>query len=315
MTAYMAAVWIDALRALQPLARAMGDPSLASAAAKMCERALASVETRLRNPQDGLLALQLNHDGALNAVTTALSAVPIALGVETGHAADRTLARLTGPSFATPWGVRMLSSSDPRYNPSGYHFGAVWPLFTGWTALACYERGNASDGERLTKANAAIAWERARGAFDEVLHGETGNAAGVCPDQAWSAAMLVAPVVSGMWGVRPRDGATRLLVRPQLPHSWDHAMLSNVRVGESRVDLTLSQQPSGRGLTFTARRQHGTLAELQVELALGAVRDLRAGGDAATTVGRRVDESTPWVGWNLSLANSMATLTVEWSSP
>src|SRR5437868_7831776 len=36
------------------------------------------------------------------------------------------------------WGARIISSLDPRYDPGGYHYGSVWPLFTGWAAVGEY---------------------------------------------------------------------------------------------------------------------------------------------------------------------------------
>ena len=38
--------------------------------------------------------------------------------------------------MTTSWGMRSLSSSDPKYHPSLYHDGAVWPLVTGWAAIS-----------------------------------------------------------------------------------------------------------------------------------------------------------------------------------
>src|SRR5919206_3611546 len=59
----------------------------------------------------------------------------------TGAVKDRAkaasvLSRLEQNDVTTPWGLRTLSSADPKYHPSLYHDGAVWPLVTGWAAVA-----------------------------------------------------------------------------------------------------------------------------------------------------------------------------------
>ena len=54
--------------------------------------------------------------------------------------------------LTTPWGVRTLRSLDPKYHPSLYHDGAVWPLVTGWAAVA--------EIKLLRKEQAFIIWNQ-----------------------------------------------------------------------------------------------------------------------------------------------------------
>ena len=55
---------------------------------------------------------------------------------------------LSSVRFAAPWGVRLVSSSSRIYNPEGYHYGSIWPLFTGWASLAAYAAGLPEAGFR-----------------------------------------------------------------------------------------------------------------------------------------------------------------------
>ena len=41
--------------------------------------------------------------------------------------AESVLTRIEKNDITTTWGVRTLSSTDPKYHPSLYHDGAVWP--------------------------------------------------------------------------------------------------------------------------------------------------------------------------------------------
>src|SRR5260370_38863736 len=51
---------------------------------------------------------------------------------------EAMLNQLAGYEHQTDWGMRIISSQDSKYNPGGYHFGSVWPLFTGWASVGEY---------------------------------------------------------------------------------------------------------------------------------------------------------------------------------
>ncbi|HEX5631773.1 MAG TPA: glycosyl hydrolase family 65 protein, partial [Gemmatimonadales bacterium] len=147
------------------------------------------------------------------------------------------LDHLASPSYSTPWGVRLIDRASPAYRPRGYHAGAVWPLFTGWVALAEFRCWRAEAGLAHLLAVASCSAQRTRGAFDEVLDGDTGEGAGICPDQAWSAAMVIAPVVHGLLGMRPRAAEQRCAFAPRWPPGWSAATFRRLRVGGSRFTL------------------------------------------------------------------------------
>jgi glycogen debranching enzyme len=117
VTAYVAAVWIDALRRIGPVAEWLGDAGLAATCGQLLAKARAALELRLRHPATGRLALQLMADGSRIDDLTALSAVPIALGVDEHPSADEVVRELGSLRFCAPWGVRLLSVDDPRYRP------------------------------------------------------------------------------------------------------------------------------------------------------------------------------------------------------
>ncbi|ODT02260.1 MAG: hypothetical protein ABS52_14720 [Gemmatimonadetes bacterium SCN 70-22] len=265
VTSYTAAIWTEAARRLAPLARTMGDGALARRSEVAAERAAAAFEARLRDPRTGRVALQLDAEGRPAGDLTALAAVPILLHVDTNPAADDILAALASEDFSAPWGVRMIGRRDARYRPRGYHFGAVWPLYTGWASLAAFARGRAQEGWQHLTAVASCAFARGRGAFDEVLDGDTGAAAGICPDQAWSAAMVISPLVYGMMGIRPSAPAARCSVAPLLPPGWESARLAGIRVGRSRFSLAIERPALAPGTyRCEARLEEGPPVALQL---------------------------------------------------
>jgi hypothetical protein len=89
-------------------------------------------------------------------------------------------------------------------------------------------------------ANARLPFTHGHGAFAEVLDGDVGTLAGVCPDQAWSAAMLVAPLIEGVLGARPDALANRLTLAPHLPASWNDCEWRGLHVGHTTLDVRLS---------------------------------------------------------------------------
>ncbi len=286
LTAYTAAIWIDALRRLLPVARWLGDPALEGELRVALERAEPAFEHRLRDPATGRVYLQrraapgdaANASHASDAADdafTALSAVPVLLGVDQHPTADEVVARLADDDFCTAWGVRLVSRRDARYRPRGYHEGAVWPLYTGWASLASYARARPELGWRHLRAVADAAFHRERGAFDEVLDGDTGAAAGICPDQAWSAAMVITPLVDGMLGMVPWAPGGRCTLAPQWPSAWRAAQLRALRVGGSRFSLAMRRE--GEALHYTLVLESGPTITVQLAGAGASPAVLRAG--------------------------------------
>jgi len=235
VTLYLASVWAAALGALAPVAGALGRAAFADELVARAERARAAIARRFRT-DDGW-ALGILPDGSPQRHRTALTAVALLLGTADAAPAAEWFGAMASPEFTAPWGVRLLATSDPLYRPAGYHSGAVWPLYTGWVSLAEYGHHRAAAGFQHLCANARLPFARQIGAFDEVLRGDAELAAGVCPDQAWSAAMLVLPVVEGLLGARPDALGRRLALVPHLPPEWSACEWRGLRVGATSLDV------------------------------------------------------------------------------
>jgi hypothetical protein len=263
VTLYLAAIWRAALEGLAHVADALGNPRFQAECSARAARAGAAIDDRFFDPDAGDYALDLRADGGRTMKTTALVAVPLLLRAVHPQRARRALEALAEPAFSAPWGLRMLPVGDPMFRETGYHNGSVWPLFTGWAALAEYLNGRGEQGFAHLRANASLAFARQKGAFDEVLHGREERSAGVCGDQAWSASMVLQPLVEGLLGVEPAAAWGRLTVAPRLPASWDGMLVEGLRCGATTYDLKLRRR---RGkLTLGIRRTMG--APLWVTLA------------------------------------------------
>jgi glycogen debranching enzyme len=283
VTLYLAAVWCAALEELAPVADLVGRADLGEELRARGAVARRAIERRFL--VDGEYALGLGADGAPRMHATAMLAVPLLLGAVDPARCQGWLDAVAGPGFSTPWGVRMIAGDDPLFDPAGYHLGAVWPLYTGWVSLAEWRCGRYPAALEHLLINARIGRDRARGAFDEVLHGREYRSAGICPDQAWSAAMVLSPVIEGLWGVVPSAPDEAVSLSPWLPPEWARMQLRRLRVGRTVLDVELRRRPGQ--LIARVSRSFGPGIQLRLTPRTDApvagitVDDVALGGDGA----------------------------------
>ncbi len=270
VTLYLASIWVAALTALEPVARGLGHRALADELAQRATRARARIAKRFRTA-DGY-SLGIMADGTAQRARTALTAVALLLEAVDPAPATAWLDVIGAAGFSAPWGVRLIPREDPLYSPAGYHCGAVWPLYTGWVSLAEYACHRPEQGLTHLLANARLPFAHGQGSFAEVLDGDLGTPAGVCPDQAWSAAMLVSPLIEGMLGARPDALASRLTLAPHLPSGWRDCEWRGLHVGHTTLDVRVSASPER--VQLRVRRTAGGHLDLTVAPALPPGRKL-----------------------------------------
>ncbi len=251
----LAAIWHAALAGIARAADVLGDERTADDCRARAARALETLGREFHDQRRGLLALDLRDGGTRSWRQTALHAVPFLLGAADHHGGRRWFDLAASDAMSTPWGVRLLPSSDRLFDPLGAHAGAVRPVLTGWVSLAEYRAGRAAAAFAHLAANADLAFRHQYGAFDDVLHGASGTPLGVCGDRAVSAAMVLAPFVEGLLGVEPDAPAGRLTVGPALPAGWTWMEARGVRCGDSVFDVRVTRR--GRSTALALRRTLG----------------------------------------------------------
>jgi len=279
---HLASAWVAALEGLEPVAEALGFGDLAS---ELADRALAAREVSTRRFRSAAgWGTAIDPAGVLDPTVTALVAIPVLLGLVPAAEAGPWLDLVGSDAFTTPWGVRLLDPADPRFDAADVHAGAVSPVLTGWVSLAEWRAGRPEAALAHATLNAALPFERTRGAFDEALDGLDRRGAGTCPDHAAAAALSARPLVEGLWGVVPDALAGAVRVTPWLPPAWDAMVLERLRVG--RTSLTLEARRRPGGLVVRVRRTYGP----RIHLALGragaapvalSVDDVPLGGTVA----------------------------------
>jgi glycogen debranching enzyme len=273
---YMQGIWIEAGRGLAEMAEAMGDVALAEKARAASARTQAAVEktywlgdrgfyafaTALARPEKEYKAeagpRRAERQARIDALRghtivdedTILPAVPLWWRTLDPARADAEIDRLGSADLAADWGQRLLSEKSELYDPLSYHYGSVWPLFTGWASVGAYQYGRPHVGYQALMTNALLTFPWALGYVTELLSGEFHAPFGRSSHhQVWSEAMVVSPLVRGLLGIEVSDAGRRLRFAPQMPADWDRLTVRRIAAAASRVDLAL-ERAAGR-LTIT----------------------------------------------------------------
>ena len=167
-----------------------------------------------------------------------LATVPMWLGLPDAVHADTMITKLSDADQLTDWGMRIISSNSKVYDGSGYHFGAVWPLFTGWASVGEYRYHRAMPAYFNLRANALLATDGALGHFTEVLSGDYNQSfATSSPHQIWSSAMVISPILRGMFGLQANAEKHEITLSPHVPADWTSFSIKNVHAGTVGVDF------------------------------------------------------------------------------
>jgi hypothetical protein len=175
---------------------------------------------------------------------------------------DDCLQQFAAATLDTDWGLRDVANDEPIYNGMSYHQGSVWPLFTGWAALAEYRANQSLAGYRMLTENARMTWLEDLGADTELLSGDFYVPMGRSTShQLWSSAMVVIPALRGLFGLGVDALTKTITVDPHLPAEWDHARVRNVHIGDQVVDVIFKK--TGDELTVALESKGSTAIHLR----------------------------------------------------
>jgi len=288
---YMQGLWIQACQSLAELGDVVGDTALAATARTQAEETRTAMEQIYWLGDRGFYAFATKRPPAeppkadpgpnravrqarmeeLSRKTiidedTVLPAVPLWWRTMMDDRAQAELDHLGSGRLTTDWGNRIISSDSKLYDPLSYHYGSVWPLFTGWTSSAAYAYGRPHVGYQALMANALLTYTWALGYVTELLSGDFNAPFGRSSHhQVWSEAMVVTPAIRGLLGVEVRGGGRELRFAPQLPADWDEIEVRKVSVGQVSCDLNLRREQGRvvigiRSTASTAQRISVTVA-------------------------------------------------------
>ncbi len=235
---YQAGLAVEALRALSNLARLVGKDDIGKQLAAEFERSEPALDQAFWSPELDAYAFALKPNNQRANEASVLTTVPMWFGLSDASHADQTITKLAAEDHQTDWGMRIISNQSKVYDASGYHFGSVWPLFTGWASVAEYRYHREFPAYFNLRANALLGADGALGHFTEVLSGDYYQSfATSSPHQIWSAAMVISPILRGMFGLQSDAKERTINFAPHVPSDWTYFAMRNVRVGGIVVDF------------------------------------------------------------------------------
>jgi glycogen debranching enzyme len=286
---YLALLDEQASNAYAAIAGALGDSAKAGEASSRAAKIKATIEQEYYDPQKGCYAFSHNFpndpNGATDKSTTVYPAIawwdfnPPASSTNEGapsmsqlhrdmggnqpppHAPESTtalahpeacLSQFAAPTLDTDWGLRDVATTEPFYDGLSYHQGSVWPLFTGWAALAEYRAGQPLAGEQMLMQNVDLTWAQDPGAVTELLSGDFFVPFGRSTShQLWSSAMVITPTLRGLFGISLDAATNTITVNPHLPAEWESAAILGLHMGKDQNTSLTFERKNGR-LNITA---------------------------------------------------------------
>lgn len=243
---YQSALGAEALDALSNLAKAAGREDAAKELEEEFGKQEALVNESFWIADKKCYAFALDKNDKPVDELSVLAAAPMWFGsTSDATSAWRTehLEQLAEPDMQADWGMRIISNRAAIYSGGGYHFGSVWPLFTGWTSVAEYRYHQEFSAYENLRANALLALDGSLGHVTEVLSGDYYQPLSTSsPDQIWSAAMVVSPLLKGMFGLEKDATKKTLTFVPHVPADWTSFKINNVRVGDSVLNLSYGKK-------------------------------------------------------------------------
>jgi glycogen debranching enzyme len=250
---YQSALGTEALRALSHLAGLLSKDDIHnSLAAEFHLRRLALDQT-FWSPDKKIYAFALDKNNQrVDDEPSVLATVPMWFELPDADHAEEMISRLADADHETDWGMRIISSHSKLYDPSGYHYGSVWPLFTGWASVGEYKYHRALPAYSNLRANAMLTLDGSLGHDTEVLSGDYYQSFSTSsPHQIWSAAMVISPILRGLFGLHTDAPNHLVTLAPHLPADWQSIAVRNVDVGSVSLDFRFQKSPESLALEVT----------------------------------------------------------------
>jgi predicted glycogen debranching enzyme len=216
------ALWYNALRIMEDLAQRFGDSEGETRVRSMASRAKRSFNQLFWNEEFGCLYDVVDGDRSDGAIRpNQIFAVSLRHSMLSREKARRVVEAVER-ELLTPFGLRSLSPSDPKFTPryeggiwerdTAYHQGTVWAWLMG-PFITAYVKSNSQ-----TTAAATRARERAKellagfyehlsdgglGHISEIFDAESPHTPRGCIAQAWSVAEVLRAAIEDVFQVKP----------------------------------------------------------------------------------------------------------------
>ena len=252
---YQSGLGAQALSALSNLAHLAGKDDVSQQLADDFTHQKQLVNQAFWSQASGTYAFALDTNNQKVIEPSVLATVPMWFGLLDEQKAESMINQLAAPDHETDWGMRIISDRASRYDAGGYHYGSVWPLFTGWASVGEYRYHRAFPAYSNLRSNALLALDGSLGHVAEVLSGDYYQPLSTnSPHQIWSAAMVISPLLRGLLGLETNAAEHKVVLAPHIPADWNSFAIHDVRAGETTLnfdfhrsftEITLNIQSSG----------------------------------------------------------------------
>jgi glycogen debranching enzyme len=251
---YQSGLAVESLRALANLAKLTGKEDESKTLKAEFEKEQPRLDEAFWSPDKGIYAFALDQQDKRVDEASVLATVPMWFGLLDAQKSGQMIGTLAGADHQTDWGMRIISNKSPKYSGGGYHYGSVWPLFTGWASVGEYRYHREHPAYENLRANALLALDGSPGHVAEVLSGDYYQPLSTnSPHQIWSAAMVISPILRGMLGLEYDAAQHTLTFAPHVPADWTSLGVRHVAAGQDVLDLTYSK--STDSVTLLIQRQ------------------------------------------------------------
>jgi predicted glycogen debranching enzyme len=216
------AIWYNALCTMEDLARRFGDEAGQERYCQLAKAAKESFVDLFWNSSAGCLYDVVDGDLKDPAIRpNQIFAVSLPHSMLSSEDARKVVEKVQ-EHLLTPYGLRTLSPSDPRYRgrytggpverDGAYHQGTVWPWLMGPFITAYLKVNHRSDAAR----DQAALWleplsghlnDSGLGHISEIFDGDAPRQPRGCIAQAWSVAEVLRAYIEDVRGIRPKATA------------------------------------------------------------------------------------------------------------
>lgn len=243
---YQAGVGAQALLALSRLAHFAGKDDTSKQLSDEFLKQKQLVNEAFWSTESGTYAFALDDQNRKVIEPSVLATVPMWFGLLDQQKASAMITQLAAPEHQADWGMRIISSRTSRYDPGGYHYGSVWPLFTGWASVGEYRYHRIFPAYSNLRSNALLALDGSLGHVTEVLSGDFYQGLSTSsPHQIWSEAMIINPLLRGLFGIETDARAHSVILAPHVPADWSWFAVHRLRAGDTVLDLSYRRDAGG----------------------------------------------------------------------
>jgi glycogen debranching enzyme len=256
---YAYAAWKGAAR----LALLRGDEAAANEWEARAERLRVQFERAFWCEELGTYALALDGKKRPCRVRTSNPGHCLFAGIVSHERAERVSATLMEEASFAGWGVRTVASTERRFNPQSYHDGSIWPHDNAIIAAGMARYGLTGASRRILTAMADLSESVDLHRLPELICGFPRRGREyptlypvACAPQAWAggAVFLLLAATLGVHVDAPRQRIS--FSRGRLPESLDWIRLTDLAIGDARIDVRLERHPHDVGVTVLRREGH-----------------------------------------------------------